>query len=188
MPSIGQTWVLAYIGAVVEMSVLSTLKRLPMESTLSQAKISTVDSPLTHINCGCERITCVWSVHLSVKHTLMMEAWLQCQTIIASERNMHLRQLELVDLGLAPGWSVQQQLWCSKWTEYSSRMSWPAGGDRLKEKSLHRSKPMFLLVQHGPDRSPCRPLSLSRGMPIPSDLSDFPPANISGNDTYVFKV
>jgi hypothetical protein len=33
MPSIGQTWVLASIGAVVEMGVLSTLKRLRMEST-----------------------------------------------------------------------------------------------------------------------------------------------------------
>jgi hypothetical protein len=32
MSSIGQTWVLASIGAVVEMGVLSTLKRLPMES------------------------------------------------------------------------------------------------------------------------------------------------------------
>jgi hypothetical protein len=32
MPSIGQTWVLASIGAVVEMGILSTLKRLPMES------------------------------------------------------------------------------------------------------------------------------------------------------------
>jgi hypothetical protein len=27
MPSIGQTWVLAFIGAVVEMGILSTLKR-----------------------------------------------------------------------------------------------------------------------------------------------------------------
>jgi hypothetical protein len=35
MPSIGQTWVLASIGAVVEMSILSTLKRLLMESTCS---------------------------------------------------------------------------------------------------------------------------------------------------------
>jgi hypothetical protein len=34
MPSIGQTWVLASIGAVVEMGVLSTLKRLLMESTI----------------------------------------------------------------------------------------------------------------------------------------------------------
>jgi hypothetical protein len=34
MPSIGQTWVLASIGAVVEMGVLSTLKRLLMESNL----------------------------------------------------------------------------------------------------------------------------------------------------------
>jgi hypothetical protein len=32
MPSIGQTWVLASIGAVFEMGVLSTLKRLLMES------------------------------------------------------------------------------------------------------------------------------------------------------------
>jgi hypothetical protein len=37
MPSIGQTWVLASIGAVVEMGVLSTLKRLLMESNESQA-------------------------------------------------------------------------------------------------------------------------------------------------------
>jgi hypothetical protein len=37
-PSIGQTWVLASIGAVVEMGVLSrTLKRLLMESNLQQA-------------------------------------------------------------------------------------------------------------------------------------------------------
>jgi hypothetical protein len=32
MPSIGQTWVLVSIGAVVEMGILSTLKRLLMES------------------------------------------------------------------------------------------------------------------------------------------------------------
>jgi hypothetical protein len=34
MPSIGQTWVLASIGAVVEMGILSTLNRLLMESKL----------------------------------------------------------------------------------------------------------------------------------------------------------
>jgi hypothetical protein len=34
MPSIGQTWVLASIDAVVEMGVLSTLKRLLVESML----------------------------------------------------------------------------------------------------------------------------------------------------------
>jgi hypothetical protein len=34
MPSIGQTWVLASIGTVVEMGILSTLKRLLMESTM----------------------------------------------------------------------------------------------------------------------------------------------------------
>jgi hypothetical protein len=33
MPSIGQTWVLASIGAVVEMGILSSLKQLPMESS-----------------------------------------------------------------------------------------------------------------------------------------------------------
>jgi hypothetical protein len=32
MPSIGQTWVLASIDAIVEMGILSTLKRLPLES------------------------------------------------------------------------------------------------------------------------------------------------------------
>jgi hypothetical protein len=32
MPTIGQTWVLTSIGAVVEMGILSTLKRLLMES------------------------------------------------------------------------------------------------------------------------------------------------------------
>jgi hypothetical protein len=37
MPSIGQTWVLASIGAVVEMGVLSTLKRLLMESRMELA-------------------------------------------------------------------------------------------------------------------------------------------------------
>jgi hypothetical protein len=33
VPSIGQTWILVSIGAVVEMGILSTLKRLLMEST-----------------------------------------------------------------------------------------------------------------------------------------------------------
>jgi hypothetical protein len=37
MPSIGQTWVLASIGTVVEMGVLSTLKLLLMESRFSDA-------------------------------------------------------------------------------------------------------------------------------------------------------
>jgi hypothetical protein len=40
MPSIGQTWVLASIGAVVEMGVLSTLKRLLIESTLTAANFT----------------------------------------------------------------------------------------------------------------------------------------------------
>jgi hypothetical protein len=37
MPSIGQTWSLASIGAVIEVGVLSTLKRLPMESKVIPA-------------------------------------------------------------------------------------------------------------------------------------------------------
>jgi hypothetical protein len=37
MPSIGQTWVLASICAVVEMGILSTLKRLLMESNVGHA-------------------------------------------------------------------------------------------------------------------------------------------------------
>jgi hypothetical protein len=39
MPSIGQTRVLASIGAVVEMGVLSTLKRLLMESRAIQDRV-----------------------------------------------------------------------------------------------------------------------------------------------------
>jgi hypothetical protein len=35
MPSIGQTWVLASIGDVVEMGILSALKRLLMESNFT---------------------------------------------------------------------------------------------------------------------------------------------------------
>jgi hypothetical protein len=37
-------------------------------------------------------------------------------------------------------------------------------------------------------RLPCRPLFLSGGMPIPSDLSDFPLVNSCGNGTYVFEI
>jgi hypothetical protein len=40
MPSIGQTWVLASNGAVVEMGTLSTLKRLLMESNPKGAEHS----------------------------------------------------------------------------------------------------------------------------------------------------
>jgi hypothetical protein len=42
MPSIGQTSVLTSIGAVVEMGILSTLKRLLVESTLSIALVLTM--------------------------------------------------------------------------------------------------------------------------------------------------
>jgi hypothetical protein len=44
------------------------------------------------------------------------------------------------------------------------------------------------LVRHGLNRSPCKPIFLSRGMAIPLDLSDFPLANSCGNGTYVFEV
>jgi hypothetical protein len=37
-------------------------------------------------------------------------------------------------------------------------------------------------------RPPCRPLFLSRGMPIPSDLSDYPLANSCGIGTYAFEI
>jgi hypothetical protein len=43
------------------------------------------------------------------------------------------------------------------------------------------------MAQLRPSR-PCRPLFLSRGVPIPSDLSDFPLANSWGNGTYVFEI
>jgi hypothetical protein len=48
MPSIGQTWVLAPIGAVVEMGILSTLKRLLMESTTQDAPPSSRRMQDTH--------------------------------------------------------------------------------------------------------------------------------------------
>jgi hypothetical protein len=41
----------------------------------------------------------------------------------------------------------------------------------------------------GPIRQlPCRPLFLSRGMPIPTDLSDFHLANSCGNNSHVFGI
>jgi hypothetical protein len=52
MPSIGQTWVLAYIGAVVEIGILSTLKRLPMESMIEYAEKSS-DSSIKG-RCDCD--------------------------------------------------------------------------------------------------------------------------------------
>jgi uncharacterized membrane-anchored protein YhcB (DUF1043 family) len=40
MPSIGQTWVLASIGAVVEMGILNILKRLLMEQYKIRKKVA----------------------------------------------------------------------------------------------------------------------------------------------------
>jgi hypothetical protein len=56
MPSIGQTWVLASIGAVFEMGILSTLKRLLMESksrgvTLLYAAFNMLDAGSKY-TCG----------------------------------------------------------------------------------------------------------------------------------------
>jgi hypothetical protein len=51
MPSIGQTWILASIGAVVEMGVLSTLKRLLMESKLP-CFIAPLCTKLFHVILG----------------------------------------------------------------------------------------------------------------------------------------
>jgi hypothetical protein len=45
----------------------------------------------------------------------------------------------------------------------------------------------FGMAQLRPSR-PCRPLFLSRGMPIHSDFSDFRLANSCGNGTYVFEI
>jgi hypothetical protein len=49
MLSIGQTWVLASIGAVVEMGILSTLKRLLMESTEYPARNPLVNHTTTKV-------------------------------------------------------------------------------------------------------------------------------------------
>jgi uncharacterized membrane protein YjgN (DUF898 family) len=67
MPSIGQTWVLASIGAVVEMGVLiSTLKRLVMESRQSQAR-----TEISHFSIDARITTCRKSGLLNtVVHTL----------------------------------------------------------------------------------------------------------------------
>jgi hypothetical protein len=43
MPSIGQTWVLTSIGAVVEMGILSTLKRLLMESRFKRTDLLLIE-------------------------------------------------------------------------------------------------------------------------------------------------
>jgi hypothetical protein len=66
MPSFGQTWVLASIGAVVEMDILSSLKKLLMESSSihAEGKIipseNTVDCPNIYILvegiCNCPNI------------------------------------------------------------------------------------------------------------------------------------
>jgi hypothetical protein len=53
MPSIGQTWVLASIGTVVEMGVLSTLKQLFMESNGARA-IKFVKYLNMRINKNCK--------------------------------------------------------------------------------------------------------------------------------------
>jgi hypothetical protein len=48
MPSIGQTWALVSIGAVVEMGVLSTLRRLLLESNpLSTGKLNFLSAPVS---------------------------------------------------------------------------------------------------------------------------------------------
>jgi hypothetical protein len=51
MPYIGQTWVLVSIGAVVEMGILSTLKRLPMESSMEVAHVYFHDTSVLPVPC-----------------------------------------------------------------------------------------------------------------------------------------
>jgi hypothetical protein len=60
MLSIGQTWVLASIGAVVEMGVLSTLKRLLMESTCTASDMS------DWLWYGYMKVGCFWTHPLPV--------------------------------------------------------------------------------------------------------------------------
>jgi hypothetical protein len=57
MPSIGQTWVLASIGAVVEMGILSTLKRLFMESRGSLACGFPATAQANFVSCCCDKIS-----------------------------------------------------------------------------------------------------------------------------------
>jgi hypothetical protein len=61
MPSIGQTWALASIGAVVEMGVLGTLKRLLsfMESIILGTCISRRANTGTHKE-SYKRLSCIF--------------------------------------------------------------------------------------------------------------------------------
>jgi hypothetical protein len=72
---------------------------------------------------------------------------------------------------------------------FSSNMKSRPGVEPATSRK-HNVTPLVLLVQHGTiaAQSPCRPLFLSRGMTIPSDLGDFPLANSCGNGTYVFEI
>jgi hypothetical protein len=57
MPSIGPTWVLASIGAVVEMGVLRTLKQLLMESTLLSTESDSLQFHVNFVNINkCKKI------------------------------------------------------------------------------------------------------------------------------------
>jgi hypothetical protein len=55
MPSIGQTWVLVSIGAVAEMGILSTLKRLLMEPNRGRAPAGH-EGPLPHFSRSQRKI------------------------------------------------------------------------------------------------------------------------------------
>jgi hypothetical protein len=93
-------------------------------------------------------------------------------------------------------WSIDQSLctaiywsdmcfslkWCSLWNR---RFSW----SQLTQFNQMLPWSVYYFIGSTWPRTPSsRPLFLSRGMPIPSDLSDFPSANSSGIGTYVCEI
>jgi hypothetical protein len=69
---------------------------------------------------------------------------------------------------------------------FIGHLQWPVATTYLTPGRLMIAPVHHLLVPHGPDRY-VDPF-LCRGIPISSDLSDFPLANSCGNGTYVFKI
>jgi hypothetical protein len=59
---------------------------------------------------------------------------------------------------------------------------------RQLRQTKHRAMVYWFGMARMRHSRPCRPLFLSRGMPIPSDFSDFPLDNSCGNGAYVFEI
>jgi Zn finger protein HypA/HybF involved in hydrogenase expression len=70
MPSIGQTWVLASTGAVVEVGVLSTLKRPLMEFRFHLEQWSFHESPF-HINTSNATLQCTNEIKVWIQKSLI---------------------------------------------------------------------------------------------------------------------